>query len=98
MAEFTDFQLMVFEKETIECHDVVALLGDYYDGELPAALAGRIEEHIAGCAYCQDLEYGYRKTIELARELRERPVPVDVKNRLRQNLNRRLGLNLAMTE
>ena len=96
MADFTDLQLMVLEKEHVECRDVMVLLGDYADGELSATLTGRLEEHIAECDYCQEVTAGYQLTIDLARELRDKPIPADVQNRLRHNLNKRLGLNLAM--
>ena len=68
MAKFTDFQLRVFEKPQLECPDVVSLLGDYEDNDLPAALRGRITEHLDECDYCSEVEDGYRLTMDLARE------------------------------
>ena len=95
MADFTDLQLMVLEKEHIECRDVMVLLGDYCDNELPPSLKGRLDAHISGCDYCQELKQGYKLTIDLAKELRDQPIPVEVQNRLRRSLNQRLGLNLS---
>ena len=94
MGKFTDYQLMVFEKEQIDCGDVTALLGDYQDRELPPSLRARIASHISRCPQCFEAERSYRMVVELARELKEPPMPEGVKGRLRQALNRRLGLHL----
>ena len=98
MTMFTEFQLMVFEKSDIECTDVVALLGDYQDDELPQALRQRIDDHIEECDYCREMESSYRLVVDLASELPEEEMPVDVQNRFRSNLNKRLGLNLSSIE
>ena len=94
----TDFQLMVLEKNEIDCLDVVELLGDLVDGDLPPTLEARLEGHISGCAYCEEMKASYELTIELARELKndEKPIPTAVQNRLRSALNEKLGLNLAL--
>jgi len=93
----TDFQLMVLEKNEIDCLDVVELLGDLADGDLPPTLRARVEDHIAGCDFCADMRAGYDLTIELARELKDedQPLPTGVQNRLRSALNAKLGLNLT---
>lgn len=98
MVDFTDLQLMVLEKEHIECRDVRMLLGDYCDGDLPPTLKGRLEGHIAECGCCREMTGEYQLTIRLAKELRDQPVPADVQRRLRRNLNQRLGLNLPVGE
>lgn len=93
-----DFQLMVLEKHTIDCVDVVELLGDLVEGDLTPTLAARLETHIEDCNYCGEIKRGYEMTIELARELKsdEKPVPTAVQNRLRAALNEKLGINLGM--
>ena len=98
MADFTDLQLMVLEKERIECRDVMVLLGDYCDNELPHSLHARLEEHIGDCDYCREVTEGYLLTIALAKQLNDAPIPDGVQNRLRASLNKKLGLNLGMVE
>ena len=93
-----DFQLMVLEKHTLDCVDVVELLGDLVEGDLSPTLAARLGSHIEDCNYCGEIKRGYEMTIELAHELKseERPVPAAVQNRLRAALNEKLGLRLGM--
>ena len=95
---FTDRLMKIFELETLSCKDINSLYGDYYDGDLPEALNDRIREHIDNCQECQEFEGSYRFMLEAAAELRKVEVPMkdDVKNRLRQKLNERLGLNMPM--
>ena len=98
MNRFTEEQLRIFEKSEIECRDVVKLLGDYEDQELPEALKLRVEEHLENCPACAEFEHTYRLTIDLAKELKNPPMPAGVKMRLRQALNKRLGLQLSIEE
>jgi anti-sigma factor RsiW len=98
MNKFTEYQIMVLEKERVGCEDVLALLGDYQDNDLPPSLRGRIESHIRQCSQCFEVVRGYRQVVELARELKDPPVPAGVTQRLKQELNKRLGLNLRVAE
>jgi len=100
MAKLTDFQLLVLEKEEIDCSDVEDLLGDFVDSDLPTTLRGRVDSHIKCCTYCQEIEESYRFTIDLAHELGENPppVPTDVRNRLRKALNEKLGMNIPLVD
>lgn len=96
MVNFTDVQLYILEKEQIECQDVISLLDDLHDNDLPLALRERLEEHLQECEECRAVRDGYEMTISLAHELgeEETPIPNDVHNRLCEALNSRLGLNL----
>ncbi|RMG40040.1 MAG: zf-HC2 domain-containing protein [Candidatus Dadabacteria bacterium] len=94
MKNFTDLQLRVLEKDKIECADFVALLGDYVDRDLSPTLAARLAAHVKSCDFCQEFEDSYRFTVELAGTLKDKPVPVDVQNRLRAGLSKRLGIEL----
>ena len=98
MNRFTDEQLRIFEKHEIECRDAVKLLGDYEDGDLPEALRIRLTEHIQSCPACSEFEQTYRLTMDLAKELRPQIMPAGAKKRLREALNRRLGLHLSTEE
>ena len=95
MNKLTDLHLLILEKGTINCDDVVDVMGDYIDGDLTASIKDRIESHMAGCAECREFLRTYSFTVKLAASLRnDDPVPTDVQNRLRASLNARLGLSL----
>jgi anti-sigma factor RsiW len=96
MNKFTEFQLLMFEKHCLHCHDVEDLLGDYVDGDLPASLKERVDDHIAQCEDCTDALGAYQMVIELAGEISKPPTPIEVKNRLRAKLNKELGLSMEM--
>ena len=96
MNEFTDSHLRIFEKNRITCRDVIHSYGDYTDGEIPVALKARLDAHIAGCECCQKFTATYNLTLSLASELQIQPTPIDVQNRLRDALNKRLGLTLPL--
>lgn len=95
MNFLSEMQLRVFEKAEIECKDTVRLLGDIVDGDLPECLLTRVKAHIDGCEECQEQERSYREVIMLARQLREVELPNGVQGRLRDALNKRLGINLS---
>lgn len=94
----TEQHLRILEKESITCEDVAQVLGDYTDQDLSCSLRGRIDAHIRGCDACTELSDSYRWTVNLAHELASKPLPAGVENRLRQALNRRLGLNLPAVD
>ncbi|MCB0355232.1 MAG: zf-HC2 domain-containing protein [Bdellovibrionales bacterium] len=98
MANFTDLELLILEKESVTCADVDALTYEYVEGELSESIRGRLDTHICSCEYCQENLWAYRETISLARELRDelQPVPTRVKQNLRKALNERLGLSLPL--
>ena len=91
-------QIRILEKQLVGCDDVAELLGEYVDGELSSTLSKRVGSHLKGCESCREIEEGYRFTIELAREIKRKPMPAGVQNRLRKALNERLGLNLSMID
>ena len=91
-----ELHLEILEKSAIECADVDKLLGDLVDGDLIPTLEGRIREHISACTKCSESERGYRWVVESAKELKVKPLPEQVSQRLRVALNKRLGLSLAV--
>ena len=96
-AKDNDFQIEVLEKPVISCSDVTALLSDYVDDDILPSLKARIANHVEGCDLCKDEEQGLREVISLASELCDTPpLPAGVSTRLRQALNRRLGLSLPI--
>jgi predicted anti-sigma-YlaC factor YlaD len=49
----------------ITCREVVELLNDYLEGELPEAERVRVDEHLAGCDGCTMVLDEFRETIRL---------------------------------
>ena len=94
--KMTDFELLILEKAEVTCSDVEKLLLDYVETDMPQTLHGRIKSHIEECEECQELEAGYRLTIQLAKELRHKPMPSDARRRFREGLNQKLGLSLSI--
>jgi len=84
------------ECEMLDCKDVVARMGDYIDQELPLTQRDAVDNHLDECPECTAFFASYNHVVQSAAELREpeRPLPVDVQNRLRRALNERLGINL----
>lgn len=50
------------------CHDLIASLSDYIDGDLEKELCVELEEHLSHCQDCQIVVNTLRKTIELYRK------------------------------
>jgi anti-sigma factor RsiW len=50
----------------ITCRELIDFLDRYVDGELPAPMAVKFEEHLEVCAACVDYLHSYRETIRLA--------------------------------
>jgi anti-sigma factor RsiW len=51
---------------SLTCREVVELLSDYLDGELPEAERVRVDEHLAGCDGCTMVLDELRETLRLA--------------------------------
>jgi hypothetical protein len=66
----------------IECRQIAELLGDYLDGSLPQPTRELIEWHIEGCGPCVAFVNTYRGTVDAAKQLRDIPIPSELKHRL----------------
>ncbi len=100
MKNFTEEQLRVLEAGEIDCIDVVRLMGDYHDQDLPHTLRGRLHAHICECSHCNEMYTGYAFTVALAGQIAQSEpaeLPQGVSRRLREALNQRLGLSLAVS-
>ena len=84
--------------EMLECKDVIVRLGEYVDNELPNSERNVMDEHFDECPDCAAFLASYTHVVVSAAELREpeQPISVDVQNRLRSALNKRLGINLPL--
>lgn len=84
--------------EMLDCKDVVARLGDYVDNEIHETERLAMDDHFDECPDCAAFLASYTHVVMSAAELREpeQPISVDVQNRLRTALNKRLGINLPL--
>jgi anti-sigma factor RsiW len=51
----------------LTCRDVIELLRDYLDGELPARARSRFDRHLAECRDCAAYAWTYQETVRLGR-------------------------------
>jgi anti-sigma factor (TIGR02949 family) len=66
----------------LRCRDIVELLGDYLDGDLPPATGEGLRAHLADCSDCTAFINTYRGTVRAARSLREEQIPPQLRERL----------------
>ncbi len=72
------------------CHEVLADLADYVDGELDDARRAQVEAHVAACDNCARFGGAYGEMV--ASVSRAAPdVPDQVADRLRRALDEQLG-------
>ena len=68
------------------CRELVELLIDFLDGDLPEERRRHIEEHLAFCPPCLTYLETYRVTIQLTRRLPDVPPPPELLERLKAAL------------
>jgi anti-sigma factor RsiW len=71
----------------MNCHEYHADLGDYVDRSIPAARAGALEVHLAGCAQCRALVTDFRTLQTVAGSLERRTPPEQVWTRIATAIN-----------
>ncbi|HEU4400563.1 MAG TPA: zf-HC2 domain-containing protein [Candidatus Polarisedimenticolia bacterium] len=73
------------------CKEIVDLLSDYLEGDLPPGELEAFEAHMALCDPCVDFLESLKRTRSLVRGLREEDVPSEVHDQLRSFLDRLQG-------
>ena len=68
------------------CRDVLALLSDYVDFELPLTDCGEVERHLADCPACHEFVERLRHTIALCRAYAPGALPALLSDRARSEL------------
>jgi anti-sigma factor RsiW len=68
------------------CRELVELLLDFLDGELPDERRRRLEAHLALCQPCLTYLETYKVTIQMTRRLPEVPPPPELLERLKAAL------------
>lgn len=61
--------------DELTCKELVELVTDYFEGQLPASEQARFEAHLAICPGCQNYLEQMRQTIRLLGRLGEDGVP-----------------------
>lgn len=61
-----------------ECNEVVAMLSEYLDRDLPPETCSTIQRHLMSCPNCGAAEASLRRTVDLCRNFRmeSRPGPL----------------------
>jgi len=67
----------------VKCREVVELLIDYIEGELPESKHITVQQHICGCVPCAYYLETYRTTIAITHALPDEPLPPEFEARLR---------------
>ena len=68
------------------CRAVIAVLDDFVDGVMPAALAAELERHLEGCEPCRAYLATYRKACALGAASGRVDMPTEMQARLRRFL------------
>ena len=75
------------------CLQVIGVLTEYLEGDLPAGDNRVFEQHMDGCRPCHAFFRTYRKGSDLARRaLRPEDIPPELRQRVHDYLRARLGL------
>jgi anti-sigma factor RsiW len=59
------------------CHEVLAVLSDYVDGELSVTVRDQVEAHVKGCDVCERFGGEFTHVIKEIRSLLQEPPPLD---------------------
>src|SRR5688572_31183640 len=71
----------------MNCHEYESDLGDYVDRSIPAARAGALDVHLAGCGRCRALVADFRTLHTVASSLERRTPPEHVWTRIAASVN-----------
>ena len=72
----------------IRCQEVIDLLMDYLEAELPQSRAAALKAHLDGCSPCLAFLNTYRSTIQVSRQLTVEEIPPELTERLLEFLRR----------
>ena len=65
------------------CEDAIAILAEFLDHALPAAVGEALEAHLSDCAPCRAYLRTYEKTRWLVGRMERPEMPAELKTRLR---------------
>jgi anti-sigma factor RsiW len=70
------------------CTDLVGLLADYVEHQLPSEVHDELERHLARCPRCVAQLKTYESTVSLLRSIRDEDLPAELRCKLRVFINR----------
>lgn len=74
------------ETQSPQCREVIDLLSEYLDVELPLDACRMIEDHLSECSPCVEFAEGLRKTVQLCRSYRATEMPRPISDAARAEL------------
>jgi predicted anti-sigma-YlaC factor YlaD len=72
----------------MNCREAIDVLADYLDATLTPDMLAQLEAHLRVCAPCRSYLATYKRSVELAAKVNRVEMPPEVKQRLRDFLNR----------
>ena len=72
----------------MNCREAIDVLADYLDAPLTPDMLAQLEAHLRVCAPCRSYLATYKRSVELAAKVNRVEMPPEVKQRLRDFLNR----------
>lgn len=75
------------------CKEIVEILCDYLEGELPQEEKEELDRHVEDCPPCLAFLNTYRRTSQLCKALRPEDIPVELKMRLERFLKEKASKN-----
>lgn len=73
------------------CEQIVDLLVEYVEGELPPEARARVESHVTECPDCEHFVNTYRATISLAETAFTQTMPPEAKTAMEEQLRKAIG-------
>ena len=73
----------------MKCEEMLAMLNEYVDGTVDAAICEEFEKHLAGCNPCQVVVDNIRKTITLYKNGQPYELPAKFQEQLHDALRTR---------
>ena len=71
-----------------KCQDLVGLLADYVEQQLPPAVHASLERHLAACPRCVTQVKSYESTVSLLRTIRDDELPAELRCTLKSFIDR----------
>ena len=71
-----------------DCNDLVGLLADYVEHQLPQNVHAALERHLAACPRCVAQVKTYQSTVSLLRTVRDDELPPELRCTLKSFLDR----------
>lgn len=71
-----------------KCQDLVGLLADYVEQQLPPAVHASLERHLSACPRCVAQVKTYQSTVTLLRTIKDDELPPELRCTLKAFLDR----------